>query len=354
MDESFLENLACPRDSEPVELVGVELKCSRGHSYPVVDGVPVMLRNDVDQTIGLTKTSLALATKQFDDDARAPGYFVASLGINEDEKEGVIELVQSGSKIDPVVSYLVGATNGILYADLIGSLRSYPIPDISLPAGNGKRLLDIGCSWGRWSIAAARKGYEVIGVDPSLGAIMAARRVCLQLGVAARFVVADARFLPFRNGVFDNVFSYSVIQHFSPDDARVTAKEIGRVLHAGGVSVIQMPTKYGIRCLYHQIRRRFRDARDFEVRYWRLGDLKKMFEQAVGATAFSVDCFFGIGVQKSDIAMMPPSMKQVIRLSELTKAASRWIPLIGRLADSVFVRSTKPMQTPAHLQANPV
>ena len=37
--------------------------------------------------------------------------------------------------------------------------------------------------------------------------------------VAARarraFVVGDARFLPFRSGSFDYVWSYSVLQHFS-------------------------------------------------------------------------------------------------------------------------------------------
>ena len=40
----------------------------------------------------------------------------------------------------------------------------------------GSRLLDLGSSWGRWSIAAARKGYSVVGLDPSLGAVLAARR----------------------------------------------------------------------------------------------------------------------------------------------------------------------------------
>ena len=39
----------------------------------------------------------------------------------------------------------------------------------------GTRLLDIGCSWGRWSLAAAARGYDAVGIDPSLGAIMAAR-----------------------------------------------------------------------------------------------------------------------------------------------------------------------------------
>ena len=99
--------------------------------------------------------------------------------------------------IDPVVAYLIAATNGLMYRHLIGRLESYPIPDIDLPPGEGRTLLDVGCSWGRWSLAAARLGYTVIGIDPSLGAVMAARRVARQLNLAATFLVGDARHLPF-------------------------------------------------------------------------------------------------------------------------------------------------------------
>src|SRR2546421_318531 len=80
---------------------------------------------------------------------------------------------------------------------LLGELDSYPIPELRLPAGDGRRLIDVGCSWGRWSIAAARKGYRVVGIDPSLGAIIAARRVSESLGLPIRYVVGDARYLPF-------------------------------------------------------------------------------------------------------------------------------------------------------------
>ena len=83
-----------------------------------------------------------------------------------------------------------------MYKDLVGNLRGYPIPAIGLPAAKGERLLDIGCNWGRWTIAAARKGYRVTGMDPDLGAVLAARRVAEQLGVNAEFVVADVKVSP--------------------------------------------------------------------------------------------------------------------------------------------------------------
>ena len=60
-----------------------------------------------------------------------------------------------------------------------------------------------------------------MGIDPSLDAVLAARRVSRQLGVEASFVVGDARFLPFANDSFDTVFCYSVLQHFSKENAKI-------------------------------------------------------------------------------------------------------------------------------------
>jgi hypothetical protein len=45
---------------------------------------------------------------------------------------------------------------------------------VSVEDGGGELLLDIGSNWGRWSASAASKA-GVIGIDPSLGAIMAVR-----------------------------------------------------------------------------------------------------------------------------------------------------------------------------------
>src|SRR5258705_11882356 len=93
-----------------------------------------------------------------------------------------------------------------------------PNPEMPVEEGPGGTLVDIGCNWGRWTIAAARRGYRTIGVDPSLQALLAARAVCAQLGVEADFVIGDASHLPLRSASIDTAFSYSVIQHFSKPD----------------------------------------------------------------------------------------------------------------------------------------
>lgn len=342
IDHWFLENLVCPKTQEKLALEGNYLVSSCGRRYPIVDGTPVMLLDDEEQTMGVANASLASANQVANGQSSPYGLFVETLGINENARDELLKFVNEGKGvIDPVVTFMVGATNGIAYQHLIGNLSTYPFPEIRLPLANNKVLLDIGCNWGRWSVSAARKGYMVVGMDPSLGAVLAAKRVARNLGLDIKYVVADARFLPFRNETIDVAFSYSVFQHFSRGNAEKAISEIGRVLKQRGKSLVQMPSKFGIRCLYHQLRRGFREAKNFEVRYWTIPALRKVFLKSIGATGFSVDCFFGIGLQGSDIYLMPLTHKAAILASEALRKLSHFLGPLVYLADSVYVSSVK-------------
>jgi SAM-dependent methyltransferase/uncharacterized protein YbaR (Trm112 family) len=341
VDSNLLKLLACPRHATPLFEAGSNLLCLEGHQYPVIDNIPVLLDNG-PQTLWVAERSLEEALRPTRG-AAEDSYFLDTIGISEGERNDLKKRLrdQSGGFVDPCVSFLIGATNGIAYKKLIGKLSDYPIPELRLPTANGQFLLDIGCNWGRWCVAAARLGYAPIGIDPSLGSILAARRVAAQLGLNARFVVGDARFLPFRKGSMDVVFSYSVLQHFSDEDAISTVEEIGRVLRTNGRSFVQMPTVLGMRCIYHQARRGLRKARNFEVRYWSVPALRQVFTEHVGPTTFSVDCFFGLGLQGADLMLMPPLLKGVIRASEVLRKISRRFPWLCYVADSIYVESVR-------------
>ena len=340
MSPVLVARLVCPRDHTALHDTGGALACANGHRYPVVEGVPVMLLDDVEQTFGAAQSSLARAAGRIGGETGS-NWYLESVEISEDQKRGVLELAARRPVVDPVVSYLVAATNGLMYRHLIGRLESYPIPDLDLPDGNGRALLDVGCSWGRWSIAAAKRGYVPIGIDPSLGAVMAARRVAKQLNVSASFVVGDARHLPFAVASFDGVFSYSVLQHFSRIDATRAVAEMGRILKPGGFARVQMPTRYGVRCLYHQARRGFADGAGFDVRYWRPADLRRVFTDRIGRTRLDVDCYFGIGLQQTDAPLMTPGRRAVLRGSQWMTAASRRLPWLTGAADSVYAHAIK-------------
>jgi 2-polyprenyl-3-methyl-5-hydroxy-6-metoxy-1,4-benzoquinol methylase/uncharacterized protein YbaR (Trm112 family) len=336
--------LCCPRDLSTLRLDHAgTLSCEFGHTYPVVEGVPVLLRDDIEQTIDLARASMARAwNKRGSIDERNPSLYLESLGVSEMEKNVAVKLAHArDGNVDPVVSVLIAATNGIAYKHLVGGVSDYPIPDIRLPPTRDKMMLDIGCSWGRWSVAAARKGYRVVGIDPSLSAVMAAKRIAKQLNLAIEYICADARYLPFRGGSFDAAFSYSVIQHFNKADARRTFEEIGRILTPLGSCLIQMPNCFGARSLLHLIKRRFAEGDGFDVRYWRIHELRKSVEFYIGPSEVSVHCYFGLGLEPTDLNLMPSHLRWAIALSEHLRELSKKVPWLTNLADSVYVSAVK-------------
>ena len=313
-----------------------------GHSYPVVQGVPVLLTASDDPTLWVANASLNSAYGE------KKHWYLETLGITPEQLSllrnhiaETNELPQT-EQIDPVVSFLVGATCGHLYTSEIGKIQVLPTTQIPLPVNeNNKLLIDVGCGWGRWSFAAARKGYRVIGIDPSLGAVLAAKRTAKKLGLDIDFVVADARVLPFGTNTFDTVYSYSVLQHFSKNHFIQALSDLARCAKPDAEVVIQLPNKFGIRNLYHQAKRMFRPAIGFDVRYYSPAQLRGIFQEHFGNPNFSVDGFFGLNIQPSDMEMMSTPKKAVIQMSSALKFLSNWIPGSYYLADSLFLSASK-------------
>ena len=321
LDRGLAEILVCPRDKLPLTEEPGSMSCPKGHRYAVVEGIPILLLGETLQTH--IEGSRSLVVAELGEAARLPQFDVVP------------------GRIDPFVQNAIAATNGSLYQHLVGKLTEYPIPKLKLPSGDGKLFLEIGCSWGRWCIAASRIGYRAVGVDPSLKGVRAARRVARQLGVDARYVVADGRYLPFRDGLFDQVFSYSVLQHLPKQDVYLTLRAIQDVLRPGGHCQVQMPNTFGIRCLYHQARRGFREARDFEVRYWTPRELVSAFHSAIGPAHISVDGYFSLNAQISDVLFLPPKYRAIVRVSESLRKISEVFPLLAYVADSLYITASR-------------
>jgi 2-polyprenyl-3-methyl-5-hydroxy-6-metoxy-1,4-benzoquinol methylase/uncharacterized protein YbaR (Trm112 family) len=320
-------HLVCPRDKRPFsESTGTALTCAAGHTYPIVRGIPFLLVAEAPETHGVCGTSQVRAMKQTD--------------LTEDDWRP-----STSDPVHPAVQVMVAAAGGSLYQDLVGRLRAYPIPEIRLPEGGGKRLLDIGCNWGRWTIAAARKGYQVTGMDPDLGAVLSARRVAEQLGVNAEFVVADARFLPFPKGSYDQVFSYSVLQHLSKPNVELALREVAFVLADGGSALIQMPNRLGLRSTYHQLRRIGQRRGIFHVRYWTPWELKRTFNKLIGPTELTADGYFGLGIQPGDRHFIPRRLHPVLTASELLRKVSLQCAPLLLFADSLYLSAHRKTTT---------
>jgi SAM-dependent methyltransferase/uncharacterized protein YbaR (Trm112 family) len=343
VDRWLVARLACPHDGGAVQAETTTLACTLcGRHYAVVEGIPVMLRDDVLQTHESATASLAQVRAAVEsvvvaaDDADRID--TPPLAPRTPFHEGGPRFVDA-APIDSFVQLAVGATCGLMYQPLMGRLTSYPIPELRVLAGpgGGRTLLDVGCNWGRWSLAAARAGYVPIGVDPMLGAVRAARRVAGQLGLRCHFIVGDARYLPLRTDVVDVAFSYSVLQHMAKHDVRRALRDIRRVLHVGGTAVVQMPNIRALRSFIVAARRRFRPAAGFEVRYWTTRELRLVFGRLIGPVTITVDGFFSLNPQIVDLPALPLRYGALVRVSDaLRRAADRW-PLLASVADSLYV-----------------
>lgn len=331
----WFDRLVDPIDRQPLRLEGGVLVAANGIRYPVVDGIPVLLRPDLRPTHRGSARTLKLAGLALQG---VPIDLVTAVNLSEAVKAKIRREIDAGSDpAEAVIRCLAPMTNGFAYRKLaLGD----PIAIPKFPSyGTGELLLDVGCSWGRWTIAASQSGFRAIGLDPMLGPLLAAKHFAATRGVDVDYVCGDARCLPFADGIFDRAFSYSTLQHFSNPDCLMALGELGRVLKPGGASTLQLASRSGVRSLWHQMRRGFRSPVRFEVRYRSLRRMLTMCNEAIGPTTVSIDCFFGLGLQASDMPHMRPLGRVATRASERLKRCARTAPWLCRFADSLFFHS---------------
>ena len=102
----------------------------------------------------------------------------------------------------------------------------------------GNRILDVGCGEGLAQVAIGRlhiSQLRLVGIDLAASKVAAARQETISHNQRVGFAAADARRLPFKDGVFDSIYCVAVLQHIDEIDtavrefARVTVPR-GRVL----------------------------------------------------------------------------------------------------------------------------
>lgn len=117
--------------------------------------------------------------------------------------------------------------------DRLRSIELGELGDVS-----GKSMLHLQCHFGMDTMAWARRGAIVTGVDFSPKAIALARSLSAELDIPATFVCANLYDLPeVLSGSFDIVFTSYGVLHYLPDLSR-WAQIIAHFLRPGGIFYI--------------------------------------------------------------------------------------------------------------------
>jgi SAM-dependent methyltransferase len=109
----------------------------------------------------------------------------------------------------------------------------FGVTELLQSVAGARRVLDAGCGSGRLTVALARAGATVTGLDTSPTALADARRRAAEAGVELTLVEADLNEpLPFADAAFDAVTSRLVLM--IADDPAQTLRELARTLEPGG------------------------------------------------------------------------------------------------------------------------
>ncbi len=101
---------------------------------------------------------------------------------------------------------------------------------------SSKRILDVGCGTGTFSIMVKQKypPADIVGLDGDLQILEIARSKAKDRKVEIRFEQGMSFDLPFPDASFDVVITSMMLHHLERSDKQKTAREMFRVLRLGG------------------------------------------------------------------------------------------------------------------------
>lgn len=255
-----------------------------------------------------------------------------------------IEPDNYSARIPWVVQQQIAATNGIHYIDRIGKLNDYPNFNLPIKKVNHGIMLDIGNGWGRWLVSGFNKGYIPIGIDIRLEFCKTAINTLHANNCLGYSLVADLKNLPFKDNIFDFVWSFSVIQHTHKSRMISCLTNINRILQNNGFSKLEFPNKNGIYNNLHNVKNEMQFANDinsWNVRYYSIREYKEIFISIFHNFSFKNHSFLGIGVLKEDLKYVSNKNKIIVLVSLFFSFLTSFIPFLKFLSDSIYIKIFK-------------
>jgi ubiquinone/menaquinone biosynthesis C-methylase UbiE len=154
----------------------------------------------------------------------------------------------------------------------------------------GKRLLDLGCGDGVYSIAASQKGAHVTGLDISESMLEAARVRAAATGASVEWCRASAESVPYDPETFSVVLAVTIFCFVS--DALKAMREAHRVLCPGGMLITGELGRYSSWAVGRRVRGWFGSSRWRGAHFWTLGELRQLLQQAGFRVTASRACVY--------------------------------------------------------------
>jgi 2-polyprenyl-6-hydroxyphenyl methylase / 3-demethylubiquinone-9 3-methyltransferase len=100
---------------------------------------------------------------------------------------------------------------------------------------NSHQIIEVGCGGGIFCEYIAKQGYNIVGVDLSLGAISVAQEHALINKLTISYEIASVYQLPFADESFDVVISSDFLEHI--EDLETAIYEMSRILKRNGLFI---------------------------------------------------------------------------------------------------------------------
>jgi len=153
-----------------------------------------------------------------------------------------------------------------------------PITNYPFNLKNNSYLLDIGCGWGRFLLSIINNEITLVGIDINFKYLQKIKK--LKSSYNIHLIKADCEFSPFRNEIFDYIFSNSVFQHLERKKFYKTILKVQALLKEKSLLVFQIPNKHSVRGFIHyflKFEKREKKRSPFYIRYHDIIQLRHLF-----------------------------------------------------------------------------
>jgi len=168
------------------------------------------------------------------------------------------------------------------------------------------KILDLACGSGRHTIALAKKGFNIAGLDFSAHLLKIARRRALQEGVSVKFYRQNVQKITIKTK-YDKIFLF--FSEFGSFNAEKVLANVAQLLRPKGLFLLDTDNVFRLvrylarhpgskyRFDFADMRLREKQKRGPEIRYYVVPELKKLLQNH----GFKIACLFG-NYQKAPLA----------------------------------------------------